>query len=115
MTTIDQNSRTKAKTPGISPGKTMCPSTEQSPPAQPQFPELDASIKAPVQVSKLTRLITLLRSADGATIAAMCEATGWQAHSVRGALAGTLKRKGLVVTSVKPQDGPRRYQIGEAS
>lgn len=65
--------------------------------------------------SKLATLITLLRSPDGATIAAMREATGWQAHSVRGALAGTLKRKGFVVTSVKPEEGARRYQIGEAS
>jgi hypothetical protein len=115
MTTNDQDSRTKARTPGISPGKAICPSTEQSPPAQSQFPELASPTKAPVQISKLTRLITLLRSPEGATIEAMCEATGWQAHSVRGAMAGTLKRKGLMVISTKPEDGPCRYRVGEAS
>ena len=37
--------------------------------------------------------------------------TGWQTHSVRGALAGSLKRKGHVVTSDKV-DGVRRYRVG---
>jgi hypothetical protein len=63
---------------------------------------------------KLATIITLLQSPDGATIDALCEATGWQSHSVRGAIAGSLKRKGYGITSTKPEDGPRRYRI-EAS
>ncbi|MCA3616400.1 MAG: DUF3489 domain-containing protein [Methylobacterium sp.] len=63
---------------------------------------------------KLATIISLLQTPDGATIDALCEATGWQSHSVRGAIAGSLKRKGHVVTSLKPGDGPRRYRI-EAS
>ncbi|MCH7795801.1 MAG: DUF3489 domain-containing protein, partial [Proteobacteria bacterium] len=48
----------------------------------------------------------------GATIEAIVAATGWQPHSVRGAISGTLKKKlGLMVTSEKPGDGPRRYRI----
>ncbi len=62
--------------------------------------------------TKLARLIELLRRKDGATIADLTEATGWQAHSVRGALSGTLKKKlGLAVTSEKTENGPRRYRI----
>jgi hypothetical protein len=60
---------------------------------------------------KLGILIWLLERPQGATIAEMVEETGWQAHSVRGAMSGTLKkRKGLTVTSEKV-DGARTYRI----
>jgi hypothetical protein len=40
------------------------------------------------------------------------KATGWQQHSVRGVIAGALKKKlGLAVTSKKAEDGERRYWI----
>jgi hypothetical protein len=43
----------------------------------------------------------------------MVEATGWQAHTVRGALAGALKKRlGLAVTSEKV-DGARVYRIAD--
>ena len=45
-------------------------------------------------------------------VEAIVAATGWQPHSVRGAISGSLKKKfGLMVTSEKPGDGPRRYRI----
>ncbi len=41
--------------------------------------------------------------------------TGWQAHSVRGFLAGTVKKKlGLTLVSDKAAEGPRRYRIMSA-
>jgi hypothetical protein len=40
-------------------------------------------------------------------------ATGWQAHSVRGALAGSLKKKGILVESAKT-DGRRVYRSVQA-
>jgi hypothetical protein len=50
--------------------------------------------------------------ANGASIAEMMQATDWQQHSVRGFLAGTVKKKlGFSLTSVKPNDGVRRYRI----
>ena len=56
--------------------------------------------------------IDLLRRPDGASIEELQEVTGWQAHSVRGFLAGAVKKKlGLVVASEKPDDGPRRYRV----
>ncbi|MBX9708667.1 MAG: DUF3489 domain-containing protein [Caulobacteraceae bacterium] len=54
--------------------------------------------------SKLDRLITILAREEGADMPAMIEATGWQAHSVRGAMAGALKKKGHAVTSEKTDD-----------
>ncbi len=62
--------------------------------------------------TKQALLIDLLKRKKGATIEKIVEATGWQPHSVRGAISGTLKKKlGLAVTSEKPGDGPRRYRI----
>ena len=62
---------------------------------------------------KLETLTALLRRKSGATLEQMTEATGWQSHSVRGAMAGTLKKKqGLDVTSEKV-DGVRTYRIVE--
>ena len=54
--------------------------------------------------SKLEQIVGLLRRLEGASLAELCSATGWQAHSVRGALAGALKRKGHVITSEKVDD-----------
>jgi hypothetical protein len=62
--------------------------------------------------TKQALLIDLLKRKKGVTIEAVVEATGWQPHSVRGAISGTLKKKlGLAVTSEKPGEGPRRYRI----
>ena len=68
--------------------------------------------KAPT-TSKLETLVMLLRTPSGATIHELAAATSWQTHSVRGALAGTLKKKGHSITSEKV-DGTRRYRIQEA-
>ena len=56
----------------------------------------------------LSKLEKLLLRKNGASIAEMMQATGWQQHSVRGALAGSLKKRGLFITSGKT-DSTRRY------
>jgi Protein of unknown function (DUF3489) len=63
------------------------------------------------RVTKQERVLTLLSQPNGASIAEMMQATNWQQHSVRGFLAGTVKKKlGFSLTSVKPNDGVRRYR-----
>jgi DNA-binding IclR family transcriptional regulator len=62
--------------------------------------------------SKIASLIALLSRSEGASVEELAKVTGWQSHSVRGALAGSLKRKGYTVTSEKT-DGVRRYRIGD--
>ena len=60
---------------------------------------------------KLVDLLKLLRRKTGASIEDLTTATGWQAHSVRGAISGTLrKRLGLTVERTKT-DGTTRYRI----
>jgi hypothetical protein len=104
---------TDLNTPTEAPTKQRQRRAKQSParahtPASAPSPE--ATIAAP---NKLDRLVALLRSETGATITAMMGATGWQAHSVRGALAGALKKRGLAITSDKT-DGVRIYRASAA-
>ena len=62
--------------------------------------------------TKQALLIDLLKRKRGATIPEVIEATGWQAHSVRGAISGALKKKlGLTVTSEPDKNRGRVYRI----
>jgi hypothetical protein len=76
--------------------------------------EADPAPKArtPRAGTKQETLIAMLRAEGGATIDEMAAATGWAAHSVRGVLSGTLKKKlGLAVTSEKVAGRARRYRL----
>lgn len=71
------------------------------------------SAKPKPKVSKTSALLKLLRSSKGASMTQLQHASGWQAHSVRGFLAGTVKRRyGLTVLSKASQSGERLYSIG---
>jgi len=62
--------------------------------------------------TKQAVLTELLSRAEGATLPQMTEATGWQVHTVRGAMAGALKKKlGLEITSEKQIGTDRVYRI----
>ena len=62
--------------------------------------------------SKQATIISMLRRPEGATVAQICECTGWQAHTVRGTFAGAFKKKlGLSITSAKPKGGERSYHV----
>jgi len=66
--------------------------------------------------SKKELILTLLRRKDGACVAEMMAATGWQAHSVRGFLSGTVKNSlGLKLTSQKRDGATRCYHVGKQS
>jgi hypothetical protein len=62
--------------------------------------------------SKQAQVIAMLKRAEGATITQICEATGWQSHTVRGTFAGAFKKKlGLEITSSKADGSERTYRI----
>lgn len=76
--------------------------------------EADPAPKArkPRTGTKQAKLIEMLRAEDGATIEEIVAETGWQAHTVRGAMSGALKKKlGLTITSEKIDGRGRVYAI----
>jgi Protein of unknown function (DUF3489) len=91
------------------------PSTASAAPAPAAKPSARTTVepktKKAVAGSKQGRVITMLRSPNGATIAAMMKATGWQQHSVRGFLAGIVRKKLKLNLNSKKIDGGRVYSI----
>ncbi len=76
--------------------------------------KIEAAQKESVRVktTKQEKVPTMLFKSGGASIDEMIVVTGWQQHSVRGFLAGTVRKKlGLDVASVKAAGGERRYAI----
>ncbi len=82
-------------------------------PREPRRPD-QLRQSSPRESTKEALLIDMLRRPEGATIAQIMTATGWQAHTCRGAFAGALKKKrGLTVTSEKPEGGSRVYRLAD--
>lgn len=78
-------------------------------PTQPDL--LPETLPPKPPTGKIAILIILMQREGGATSAEMMAATGWQAHSVRGAIAGSIKKTlGLAVLSEKTEAG-RTYSI----
>jgi Protein of unknown function (DUF3489) len=77
-----------------------------------QAPKSAKKAKSARRGSKTNQVLDLLRQPGGVTAKELMEATGWQSHSVRGFLSGTIgKKMGLAVTSTKGEDGERSYSI----
>src|SRR5690606_15230080 len=89
-----------------------------------EAPSAEAPKEAPVEANpapkartprtgtKQAKLIEMLRADGGATIDEIVAETGWQAHTVRGAMSGALKKKlGLNITSEKVEGRGRIYQV----
>jgi len=66
--------------------------------------------------TKAETILTLLRSKRGASIEQLQQASGWQAHSVRGFLSGTVRKKlGLTLVTETGKDSLRRYRIEKSA
>ena len=73
----------------------------------------EANTTARRQGTKQEKVLELLRRPEGATIAQLVKATGWHPHTVRGAMAGALKKRlGIEIKSEKPEEGDRVYRAG---
>jgi hypothetical protein len=79
-------------------------------PSQPATATADHKKKGDA-TSKQSRVVAMLQSPTGVSIAAMMKATGWQQHSVRGFLAGVVRKKLKFKLSSEKVDGNRVYRI----
>ena len=94
--------RDRARVPDDNPIDTAVAEAKRE--CQPAGPDAKVPTKADLLIGMLTR-------PEGATVAAMAEASGWMSHSVRGFMAGTLrKRTGKAATSEKTEAG-RIYRL----
>jgi hypothetical protein len=65
----------------------------------------------PREGSKTAQVVAMLQRKNGATLAEIMEKMGWQKHTVRGFMAGAMKKAGFAVESFKPEGGERTYRI----
>lgn len=71
-----------------------------------------STVTVPREFSKKAVVLDLLRRKDGATMAEIAKSTGWQNHSIRGFISGTIGKKlGLAVESTRTEQGDRRYRV----
>ncbi|MFN3315018.1 MAG: DUF3489 domain-containing protein [Hyphomonas sp.] len=95
-------------------GATDAP-TEEPAPDTPTEPKAAPKARTPRGSTKQATMIAMLRAPDGATIEEIVAALDWRPHTVRGAMAGALKKKlGLEVTSEKVENRGRVYRLPAA-
>jgi hypothetical protein len=66
---------------------------------------------SPREGSKTAQVVALLQRKNGATLAEIMEKMGWLRHTVRGFMAGAMKKAGYTVESFKSEKGERTYRI----
>jgi hypothetical protein len=63
--------------------------------------------------TKTAQVLAMLQRKGGATLAEIMEKMGWQRHTVRGFMAGAMKKAGYFIESFKPEGGDRTYRINQ--
>ena len=71
----------------------------------------DTTAKPARDGSKTAQVVAMLQRKNGATLAEIMEKMGWQRHTVRGFMAGAMKKAGYTVESFKPEGGDRTYRL----
>ena len=101
--------------PARKPAKKLSPKSKSARARTSKSSKLTVAPSGPVEnadaTSKQARVIAMLQSSAGATLAAMMQETGWQQHSVRGFLAGVVRKKLKLPLGSQKVDGSRVYRI----
>ena len=99
--------------PRVAPAKAKA--TKKTAPAKkaPRAKETTEAREAagPREGSKTAQVVAMLQRKNGATLAEIMEKMGWLKHTVRGFMAGAMKKAGYTVESFKPEGGERTYRI----
>ena len=98
----------KVTPPKAKPGKKTTPAKKA--PRAKKIAKV-AESKGPREGSKTAQVVAMLKRKNGAALAEIMEQMGWQKHTVRGLMAGAMKRAGYAVESFKSNKGARTYRI----
>jgi len=82
-------------------------------PKAPKVAKAPKSESGPREGSKTAQVVEMLQREGGATLAEIMDKMGWQNHTVRGFMAGAMKKAGYTVESFKPEGGERSYRINK--
>ena len=93
----------KAKATKKATGAKKAPKTKKAAKAQ--------ETAGPREGSKTAQVVAMLQRKNGATLAEIMDKMGWQKHTVRGFMAGAMKKAGYTVESFKPEGGERTYKL----
>jgi hypothetical protein len=105
----------KAAAPAPKGSRAKSQPTKKARPAK-NAPKVKKSAKAqeaagPREGSKTAQVVAMLQRKNGATLSEIMDKMGWQKHTVRGFMAGAMKKAGYSVESFKPEGGERTYRI----
>ncbi len=104
------NKKAKGAKKGVSVAPKKGKSAKKATPPK-KAPKAKKAVKAR-EGSKTDQVLELLKRPGGVTGKELMKVTGWQPHSVRGFLSGTIgKKMGLTVTFTKGEDGERSYSV----
>ena len=103
-----------AQAPNVAPAAAE-PSNETTPakkaPKAKKAAKAPKSEAAPREGSKTAQVVAMLQRKGGATLVEIMDKMGWQKHTVRGFMAGAMKKAGYTVESFRPEGGERTYRI----
>ena len=96
------------QTPDVAPEETPATKKTTSRKSAPKAPK---AAKTPRDSSKTAQVVAMLQRPEGATLSEIMTSMCWQKHTVRGFMAGAMKKAGFTVKSFKPEGGERTYRI----
>jgi hypothetical protein len=105
----DKKAKGSAKAAKGAPGKKATPA--KSAPKAKKSPATEEKPKGVRGGSKTAQVVAMLQRKNGATLSEIMDKMGWQKHTVRGFMAGAMKKAGYAVESFKPENGERTYRI----
>jgi hypothetical protein len=94
---------------GSAPAKPKKLAKKAAKPAKTAEPKAEG----PREGSKTAQVLEMLQRKGGATLPEIMAKMGWQKHTVRGFMAGAMKKAGYTVESFKPEGGERTYRINQ--
>jgi hypothetical protein len=105
-----------APTPDVAPAETE-PSNDataaKKTPKAKKAPKPAKTESGPREGSKTAQVVAMLQREGGATLTEIMSTMAWQKHTVRGFMAGAMKKAGFTVESLKPEGGERTYRINQ--